>query len=138
MVGLPALFAPAFHAGHQIAMLRRLLLFVFLGAVFVGAIQFIPAYFYASEFDDFVKDEVKFAPTRESTEREHLVDHIYDAAMHYGVEVNREDIVVKKTKNPDSGYDKLTVSVAYSIPVDLYYFTRRLHFHMDVLGTPRV
>jgi hypothetical protein len=106
-------------------MLRRLLLFVFLAAVFIAAIQFIPAYFYASEFDDFVKDELKFTPSRESPQREHLVDHILQSAMHYGVEVNREDIVVKKSKGGE--YQKLTVSVSYSMPVDLYYFTWRLH-----------
>jgi hypothetical protein len=112
-------------------MLRRLLLFVFFAAVFVAAIQFIPAYFYASEFDDFVKDEVKFASTRESTEQEHLVDHILEQAMHYGVEVNPKDIVVTKTKSADSSYKKLTVSVAYRMPVDLYYFTYRLHFQVN-------
>src|SRR5437588_12571656 len=131
MVGLPALFAPAFHAGHQIAMLRRLLLFVFLGAAFFIAIQFIPAYFYASEFDDFVKDEVKFAPTRESTDREHLIQHITDASVHYGVKIEPKGITIKKTENFATNLQTLTVSVVYSIPVDLYYFTEQLRRHVD-------
>ena len=112
-------------------MLRRVLLFVFLGALFIAAIQFIPAYFYASEFDDFVKDEVKFAPTRESTQREHLVEHILAEAMYYGVDVNPKDIVIKKTKSADSNFEKLTVSVPYTISVDLYYFTHRMHRQVD-------
>ena len=55
-------------------MLKRLLVWTFLAAVFYALIQFIPAYFYASEFDDFVKDDVKFTPMRENTEEGNLAD----------------------------------------------------------------
>jgi hypothetical protein len=112
-------------------MLRRLLIWVLFGAAFFVAIQFLPAYFYASEFDDFVKDEVKFAPTRESTDREHLVQHITDAAGHYGVQIEPRGISVRKTPNTDSNLETLTVSVAYSIPVDLYYYAPSLHRHVE-------
>jgi hypothetical protein len=112
-------------------MLRRLVIWVLFGAAFFVTIQFIPAYFYASEFDDFVKDEVKFAPTRESTDREHLTEHITAASLHYGVQIDRKGISVSKSRNSDSDLETLTVSVAYSIPVDLYYFTRPLHRHVE-------
>jgi hypothetical protein len=112
-------------------MIRRILIWTLLVAAFFVAIQFIPAYFYASEFEDFVKDEVKFAPTRESTDRDHLVEHIMEASNQYGVQVNPKDIFVKKTENTDSNYETLSVSVAYSIPVDLYYFTHQLHFQVN-------
>ena len=39
---------------------------------------------------------------------------------------NREGITIEKTQNTDSDYRTLTVSVAYRMPVDLYYFTPRL------------
>ena len=112
-------------------MLKRLLLWVLLGAAFFVAIQFIPAYFYASEFDDFVKDEVKFAPTRERTDREHLTQHITAASVHYGVQIDPKGVTVRKSRNADSNLETLTVSVAYSIPVDLYYLTRQLHRHVE-------
>jgi hypothetical protein len=112
-------------------MLRRLLIWVSFGAAFFIAIQFLPTYFYASEFDDFVKDEVKFAPRRERTDREHLTDHITAASVHYGVKIDPKGITVSKSKNLDSNLQTLTVSVAYSIPVDLYYFTHQLHRHVD-------
>ena len=107
-------------------MLKRVLIWVLFGAAFFVAIQYLPAYFYASEFDDFVKDEVKFAPTRESTDKEHLTDHITAASPHYGVHIDPKGITVQKTGNTGSNYRTLTVSVAYSIPVDLYYFTHQL------------
>ena len=108
-------------------MLKRLLIWVLLGAIFFVLIQFIPAYFYASEFDDFVKDEVKFAPTRESTDKEHLAEHITEMSLHYGVQIDPKGIIINKTQNTDSNYETLSVSVAYTIPIDLYYFTRQLH-----------
>ena len=40
-------------------MRKRLLIWVLFGAAFFVGIQYILAFFYASEFDDFVKDEVK-------------------------------------------------------------------------------
>ena len=107
-------------------MLKRVLIWVLFGAAFFVAIQYLPAYFYASEFDDFVKDEVKFAPTRESTDREHLTQHITDASTHYGVQIDPKGITIEKTQNTDSDYRTLTVSIAYRMPVDLYYFTPRL------------
>jgi len=105
-------------------MIKRLLLWILLGAGFFVVIQFIPAFFYASEFDDFVKDEVKFAPTRESTEQDHLVEHITGMSLRYGVNIDPKGITVTKTQNSD--YRTLSVSVAYSIPIDLYYFTHQL------------
>jgi hypothetical protein len=108
-------------------MIKRLLIWVLVGAVFFVAIQFIPPYFYASEFDDFVKDEVKFAPTRESTDEDHLTEHITEMSTRYGVQIEPNGIIVKKTENTDSNYETLSVSVAYSIPIDLYYFTHQLH-----------
>ena len=108
-------------------MRKRLLIWVLFGAAFFVGIQYIPAFFYASEFDDFVKDEVKFAPTRESTDREHLIQHITDASGHYGVQIDPKGITIAKVRNIDSNYQTLTVSVAYSVPVDLYYVTHRLH-----------
>ncbi|HYR44493.1 MAG TPA: hypothetical protein VER98_15800 [Terriglobia bacterium] len=107
-------------------MVKRLLIWVLFGAGFFVAIQYLPAYFYASEFDDFVKDEMKFAPTRESTDKEHLTAHITDASAHYGVHIDPKGITVTKTYNADSNLRTLTVSVAYTIPVDLYYFTPQL------------
>jgi hypothetical protein len=108
-------------------MVKRLLIWVLLGAGFFVAIQYIPAYFYASEFDDFVKDEVKFAPTRESTDKEHLTEHITEMSTRYGVRIDPKGIIIKKTENTASNFETLSISVTYSIPVDLYYFTHQLH-----------
>src|SRR5438552_17154296 len=110
--------------------LRRVLVYVILAAGFFTIMQFVPLYFYASEFVDFVKDEVRFAPTRESVEDEHLITHIINASHQYGVNVDPKDIVIRKTHQSDPDIHTLSVDVAYSAPIDLYYTSKTLQFHV--------
>lgn len=104
-------------------MLRRIFVFVLIGALFFVGIQFASVYFYAWEFDDFVRDEVKFAPVRESDDKAHLVEHITRQAQFYGLEIDPKSIEVVKHTDTGSGITKLEVDVNYTSPVDLYYFT---------------
>jgi hypothetical protein len=104
-------------------MLKRLFVFVLIGAVFFVAIQFASVFFYAWQFEDFVKDEVKFAPMRESDERAHLVEHILSQGQSYSLTLDPKDIEVQKHTDTDSGITTLQVKVNYTSPVDLYYFT---------------
>ena len=110
-------------------MLKRIFVFVLIGATFFVGMQFASVYFYASEFDDFVRDELKFAPAREDDSKEHLVEHIKEQAQYYGLTLNDKDVVVDKTTDKDSGVTTLTADVTYTSPVDLYYFTYQLRRH---------
>ena len=107
-------------------MLKRIFLFVVIGSLFFVGIQFASVFFYAWEFEDFVKDEVKYAPTRESDETQHLVEHILEQGHFYELEIEPGDITVRKHTDPGSGITTLEVDAGYGSPVDLYYFTYRI------------
>jgi len=108
--------------------LWRLITWLVVGAGFFAGAKYAQVYFYASEFDDFVKDEVKFAPTRESTDSDHLTEHILDAAGQYGVDLDARDIKIRKTHTSED-IETLTVDVNYSAELDLQVYKPALHFH---------
>ena len=92
--------------------------------------QFATVYFYVWEFQDFVNDEVKFAPTRESVHEDHLIWHIADMARYCKVELDPKQIRIRKTATiPGMTWTTLAVDVTYSAPVDLSLYTHPLHFH---------
>ena len=103
-------------------MLKRIFVLVLFGALLFVAIQFAAVFFYAWEFDDFVKDEVKFSPMRESAEKAHLVEHIITQGQNYSLAIDPKDIMVQNHTDTNSGITTLKVSVKYTTPVDLYYF----------------
>src|SRR5712691_9362600 len=99
-------------------MVKRIFVFVMMGAMFFVGMQFISVFFYAWEFDDFVRDEVKFAPIREDDSKEHLVEHIKRQVQFYGLDVNERAINVDKRTDTDSGITTLTMDDIYSALVD--------------------
>jgi hypothetical protein len=116
-------------------MLKRIFVFVLMGAMFFVAMQFLSVYFYAWEFDDFVSDELKFAMAREDDSKEHLVEHIKEQAQYYGLAVKDKDVAIDKSTGKDSGITTVTADVTYTTPVDLYYLTYQLrrHIHASVM-----
>ena len=111
--------------------LTKLAVWALLIAAFYAGLQYAQLYFYASAFDDFIRDEVKFAPTRESTDEDHLRTHILDASQQYGMTVEPKDIRVTKTRDPDHQLQMLDVEVTYSAPLDFSLFKRQLNFRTD-------
>ena len=77
-----------------------------------------------------VKDEVKFAPARESAGVDHLITHIVDMARYYNIEVDPREIKINKTITiPGMTWTTLAVDMTYSAPVDLSLYRQPLHFH---------
>jgi hypothetical protein len=109
-------------------MLKRILVFVLAAATFFVALQFTSVLFYAWAFDDFTRDEVKFAPIREGVSKEYLIQRIKQQAQLYGFNVGDKDIRVEK--NTDSSITVLAVDVTYSTSVDLFYFTYPFRRHV--------
>lgn len=112
-------------------MLKRIFVLVVIAAFFFVVIQFASVFFYAWQFDDFANDEVKYAPLRETTTKEHFVSHLIEQGHFYGLDIDPGGIAVEKNRDGDSGITTLAVDVNYTVPVDLYYFTFPLkrHFH---------
>jgi hypothetical protein len=101
-------------------MLKRIFIFVLLGAMFFVGMQFLSVFFYAWEFEDFIKDELKFAVVREDDSKEHLTEHIKQQAQYYGLNINAKNILVEKSTDIDSGITTLSADVAYATPVNLF------------------
>ncbi len=105
--------------------MKRLLVFTLMAAAFFVGVQFVCVYFYVYEFDDFVKDEVKFAPIREKDTKEHLVDHITRQAMIYSLAVDK--VKVRRNTDGESGLTTLAIDLNYTASVDLYYTSFLIH-----------
>ena len=92
--------------------------------------KYATAYFYVSAFQDFIKDEVKFAPFRERADEAHISLQIRDAARFYKLQVDPREIKVRKTPTiPGMTWTTLGVDVTYTALVDLSLFKQPLHFH---------
>jgi len=110
--------------------MRQLIFGTILSCSVFAFAQCAPIYFAAWEFDDFIKDEVRFAPLRESVQEDHLRAHILEVAKHYKLQLDPKEIEITKTTTiPGMSWKTLSVDVTYSAPVDLNLFQRQLHFH---------
>ena len=117
-----------------IFMLKRIFVFVLVGALFFVGMQFLSVFFYAWEFDDFVRDELRFAPFREDASKEHLVEHIKQQAQYYGMNLNEKNVVIGKATDINLGITTLSADVTYTTPVDLYYLTYQLRRHIHAIA----
>lgn len=112
-------------------MIRPLMFFVVLySAVYLFG-RVASVYFYAEEFQDFVNDQVKFAPFRQNTDEVRLSEQIRDAARYYNLRIDRPgDIKIHKTQTiPGMTWTTLGVDVRYTALVDLSLFKQPVHFH---------
>ncbi len=116
-------------------MLRTTLRYAaFLAILYSSAYAFAriaAVYFYVTEFQDFVKQEVKFAPFRKGTDETRLFEDIRDAARFYNLQIDpAKDIKIRKTTTiPGMTWTTLGVDVKYTALVDLNLYKHPLHFH---------
>src|SRR3954468_15727297 len=116
-------------------MIKRIFFVVLLGAMFFVAMQFVSVLFYVWEFDDFTRDAVKFAPIRQDGSEDHLVGHIQEGARFYGLAIGDVKVRIDKRTETPTGVKLLAVDVAYTTPVDLYYFTYQLRGNVHAATT---
>ena len=110
--------------------LRQLVFATLLCASFYILAQCATVYFYVSAFEDFVRDQVKFAPFRHGVDENNLFVNIVDAARYYNLEVDPQQIKIRKTTRiPGMSWTTLGVDVTYTASLDLSLFKRPLHFH---------
>ena len=105
----------------QLFMLLLLILALFAGS------QIIPAYFNAFQFNDYIKQEVKFAvASRKTTDM--IRAKIVDKAKELGINVGPKDISITR-RGPS-----FTIQLDYFIPIDLRFYQRDLSFHVSETG----
>jgi hypothetical protein len=105
----------------QIFMLLLLILALYAGS------QLIPAYFNAFQFNDYIKQEVRFAVANRRT-GDALKAKIVEKAHEYDIPVRTKDIRITR-RGPS-----FTLELDYLIPVDLRFYKRDINFHVSESG----
>ena len=106
---------------------RQIFLLLMLVVLLFAAYQYVPPYFTAFEFNDFIWQEVKFAATsRKTTEK--LRTDIVEKAKEMGVPVAARDIRITR-RGPS-----FTLELEYRFPIDLKIYHHELVFHASETG----
>ena|SRR5438552_15278673 len=108
-------------SGRQILILLILIALLFLGA------QYAPAYFAAFQFNDFIRQEVKYAASSRKT-TDTLRADIVQKAKELGIPVTPRDIRVTR-RGP-----AFTLEVEYHWPINMRIYRHELIFHASELG----
>ena len=107
--------------GRQIFLLLMLLL-----ALFVAS-KYVPPYFTAFQFNDFIRQEVKFAAaSRKNTDK--LRSDIVEKAKELGVPIAARDIRITR-RGPS-----FTLELEYRFPIDWKIYRHELIFHASETG----
>jgi hypothetical protein len=95
--------------------------------VFYAGAQYVPVYFNVIQFNDFIRQEVKYAgPARKSTED--VVRSIVLKAKEFDIALNPRDIRVTR-RGPS-----FTLDLEYRFPIDLRVYHHDLTFKVSEMG----
>src|SRR5215831_19058626 len=104
-------------SGRQVLILLVLILILYLGA------QYVPGYFAALQFNDFVHQEVKFAVTARKTP-ESIRDDALEKANELGIPLTKNDFRITR-QGP-----AFTMEIDYHWPINLRVTQQELAFHV--------
>jgi hypothetical protein len=102
------------------------LLLIFVALLFAGT-RYVPAYFAAFQFNDFIRQEVKYAASSRKT-AEVLRGNILQKATDLGIPLKKNDIRITK-RGPS-----FMLEVEYHWPIDLKVYKHELIFHTSEFG----
>ncbi len=95
--------------------------------ILFAATQYGPVYFAAFQFNDFVRQEVKFAASSKKT-IDNVRGDILQSAMELGIPLDKRNIRITK-RGP-----AITVDVDYRWPINLRVYKHELVFHVSESG----
>ena len=105
----------------------RVTLIVLIAAViFVGA-QYLPPSFSALQFNDFIRQQVKFAGSSRKT-TEDVIQDVMSKAKELRIPIQEKDIRITK-RGPS-----FTLDLDYRFPIDLRVYQHDLTFHVSETG----
>jgi hypothetical protein len=108
-------------SGRQLFILLVLCLLLFAGA------QYVPGYFAALQFNDYVRQEVKFAVAARKTP-EMVRDEAFAKANELGIPLKKNDVRITR-QGP-----AFTMEIDYRWPINLRVYRHDLVFHLVELG----
>lgn len=105
---------------------QQFILLIFLGVIF-AATRYGPTYFAAYQFNDFIRQEVKFAVTARRTANDWRTDFA-KKALELNIPIAARDIKITR-RGP-----ALIVDIEYRVPIDLKVYQHELAFHSNETG----
>jgi hypothetical protein len=99
-----------------------------LGSMVFAAVKVVPVYFANYQFQDSIESESRFALTGYPKKSiEDIRDDVWQKAQELSIPVQKEDIQVQVQNG------SVSISLDYSVPIDLavYQFTLNFHPHAD-------
>ena len=106
---------------------RQLFFLLAFIALLYAATQYGPAYFAAFQFNDFIRQEVKFAAAAQKT-ADVVRSDILAEAQELGIALEKNDVHMTK-RGPS-----LTVEFQYRWPINLRLYKHDLVFHVSESG----
>jgi len=101
--------------------LKAIIYTVILVAAVFSAVKVIPAYVNEYQLSDKIQETARFAVVNRYTE-DQVRDEIYKTVQDLGIPAKREDIKVSVSRT------LVTISLDYTVPVDLLVYQLTLHF----------
>src|SRR5262245_10680917 len=102
------------------------LLLLLVAALYAGS-QIIPIYFNAFQFNDFIKQEVKFAVASRRTVDD-IRARIVEKAKEFDLGIGPKDVHITR-RGPS-----FNVEIDYSVPLNLRVYRRDVSFHISETG----
>jgi hypothetical protein len=102
--------------------LKMLLTLLILGALVFAAVKIIPPYFANFQLQDSMQTEARFALVNRKGEDD-MRDDVWKKMQELGITARKEEIKVSVVGA------SVTISVDYSVPIDLKAFQFSLQFH---------
>ena len=106
---------------------RQIMMLLIVVALMFAASQYFPAFFAAFEFNDFVRQEVKYAASSRKTS-DALREEVFRKGTDLGIPLTKKDIQIVR-RGP-----AFTLEVAYSWPIDLKVYQHELTFRTSQTG----
>jgi hypothetical protein len=108
-------------SGRQFLILLSVILLLFAAA------QYIPAYFAAFQFNDYIRQQVKYAASSRKT-TDTLREEVLRKATDLGIPLTKKDIRITR-RGPS-----FTLEVDYSWHIDMKVYQHQLAFHSSQTG----
>lgn len=89
----------------------------------VAGIKIAPAYVSNYQLQDSMKTEARFADTYPKKTADQVRQDVWQEAQNLGIPINPQDIQL------DMSGGRVSISLDYSVPVDLYVYQFTLQFH---------
>ncbi len=107
-------------------------LFLMVALIFLG-LKFVPVYFGNYTFKDYVDDESRRASYAANLSADGVRDEVFKKAQDMDIPVTRDQIKVEKAGN---GFNAVTISVDYTVHLDLLVTATDLHFSVASQNKP--